>query len=349
VTDIRERLLYIDAIRGMAALSVVIFHALLWYPGSLTDGVGQFIDFGKFGVVLFFMVSGFIIPFSLDDARADGLRVFIIRRIFRLYPAYWVSLAGAAATAIILGFPLSLTQFAVNMSMLQGFFRVGDVLPVYWTLLIELIFYSLCAVLFHLGVLRRIRVLSGMSLGFLLLALPMAWARWYTGATLPVALPLSLSLMFSATLWRHYLRDRDIRARRHALALLSVFLVSMPLISLLAYNRNFGFGETWYRYNNTYVLAVAAFLLFSFRWRLQNRALVWVGQISYSVYLFHGLLLLLYGNLLLTSSFIFAHIAAYVSLTLALSYLVFIAVEKPGVRLGKILTRGRAISNEEVI
>lgn len=338
------RLAYIDAMRGIAAMCVVIFHALLWYPGSLTDGIGQFLDFGKLGVVLFFMISGFVVPLSLEGPVADGLRTFAVRRFFRLYPAYWLSIIGACVAGLAIGAPLTPADALVNITMLQKVFGVPNALPVYWTLLIELFFYVLCAILFAARLLGRMRVLSGMSLAFLLLAFPMAWLRWRSGVALPVALPLSLSLMFSATLWRHYFRDGNSRALRHALALLGAFLACMPLISLLAYNRNFGFGETWYRYTISYAVAVSAFLFFSFRWRIQNRFLVWLGQISYSTYLFHGVVLMLYGRFLLTRHYTSLHIAAYVLLTLAVSHVIFILVERPAIRWGRILTGGQRFS-----
>lgn len=343
------RLAYIDAMRGMAVLSVVIFHVLLWYPGSLTDGIGQFLDFGKLGVVLFFMISGFVVPFSLEGPVPQGLRTFLARRLFRLYPAYWLSIIGAIIAGLVISQPLPPFQVAVNLTMLQALFGVPNVLPVYWTLLIELIFYAGCAGLFAFGLLGRMRVLSGMSLACLVAAFPMAWLRWRTGIALPVALPLSLSLMFSSTVWRQYFHHKSPRALRHALALLGIFLACMPLISLLAYNRNYGFGETWYRYTISYVVAVAAFLFFSFRWRIGNAVMVWLGQISYSVYLFHGIVLVLYGRFFLTRHGLPLHIAAYVLLTLAVSHAIFVLVERPCIRWGRVLTGGRRFSHRDAV
>ena len=50
----------------------------------------QYVNIGRFGVVAFFLVSGYIIPFSLE--RGGSVRRFAVGRFFRLYPLYWVSL-----------------------------------------------------------------------------------------------------------------------------------------------------------------------------------------------------------------------------------------------------------------
>src|SRR4051794_26399249 len=61
-----------------------------WYlPAAELARTAHF-NAGLLGVALFFLVSGFVIPFSLDRG---SLSRFVIRRIFRLYPVYWLSLA----------------------------------------------------------------------------------------------------------------------------------------------------------------------------------------------------------------------------------------------------------------
>lgn len=69
-----SRYAYIDMIRGIAALAVVLAHCLeRGYPGFRTFQ-GNVLDFGRFGVIAFFVVSGFVIPVSLQ--RAGSLNSF---------------------------------------------------------------------------------------------------------------------------------------------------------------------------------------------------------------------------------------------------------------------------------
>jgi peptidoglycan/LPS O-acetylase OafA/YrhL len=94
------KLLGIEAVRGVAALLVVLFHAgrLLSGPkdyGSLP--LGGVFDFGRAGVDVFFVLSGFIISFiHARDVTSDAgprrrrLATFARKRLLRIYPSYWI-------------------------------------------------------------------------------------------------------------------------------------------------------------------------------------------------------------------------------------------------------------------
>ena len=86
------RLDWLDALRGYAALVVVLFHLspTVIGPGAHM-AVFRVIDLGKYGVLLFFLVSGYVIPMSLE--RHGSLRRFWIGRLFRIYPAYLFAIA----------------------------------------------------------------------------------------------------------------------------------------------------------------------------------------------------------------------------------------------------------------
>ncbi|CAM5339645.1 hypothetical protein SSTU70S_04052 [Stutzerimonas stutzeri] len=64
--------------------------ALPSLQGRLHDVAYSF-DFGRIGVVVFFIISGFVIPASLRGPRGEDCRQFLIRRLFRLYPLCWLS------------------------------------------------------------------------------------------------------------------------------------------------------------------------------------------------------------------------------------------------------------------
>ena len=96
------RLGYIDTIRGLAALAVIYFHVAdhLLKTGQAGAGIEsvlfvaltRWIDLGKVAVVMFFAVSGFVVPYSLDGRSPTPVRDFAISRFFRLYPVYWLSI-----------------------------------------------------------------------------------------------------------------------------------------------------------------------------------------------------------------------------------------------------------------
>ncbi|MBO0809499.1 MAG: acyltransferase, partial [Actinobacteria bacterium] len=85
-----NRLAWLDALRGFAALCVVFDHAgsvMFWHVRAVTY---QWIDTGQYGVFVFFLVSGYIVPASLE--RKGSVRTFWVSRVFRLYPLYVLAL-----------------------------------------------------------------------------------------------------------------------------------------------------------------------------------------------------------------------------------------------------------------
>lgn len=153
----------IDLLRFLAALAVVIFHyAFRGYAARASSMPYPLLEdaakYGFYGVDLFFMISGFVI---LMSAQSGNLRNFVISRIVRLYPAFWVCCTLTAATLFLYApRPPTLVQYVSNMTMLSGFGFMQRIAPVghidgsYWSLVVEIRFYTLVAVLL---LLRRIR------------------------------------------------------------------------------------------------------------------------------------------------------------------------------------------------
>jgi peptidoglycan/LPS O-acetylase OafA/YrhL len=84
------RMDFLDSLRGLAILSVILQHVFESLYSEFRYLSYQYFNIGRFGVTLFFLISGFIIPYSLE--RGGSIRNFWIGRFFRLYPVYWISL-----------------------------------------------------------------------------------------------------------------------------------------------------------------------------------------------------------------------------------------------------------------
>ena len=153
----QARMRYIDTLRAVAALLVVWLHAVSIFgrTSAATEQSGgwlystiAYIDVGHIGVVVFFLISGFVIPFSISADRPGAVGSFAIRRFFRIYPAYWLSVPLAALAIFwIWGSPFSVREILVNLTLMQDLFGVRSAEGVYWTLPVELTFYALCIVL----------------------------------------------------------------------------------------------------------------------------------------------------------------------------------------------------------
>ncbi len=158
-----RRLYELDVLRGIAALGVVLYHYTTRYDQIYGHSQALAINFayGRFGVPLFFMISGFVILLSLQ--RTQRLLDFVVGRVARLYPAYWVAIALTFATVALLGLPgrdVSGADALVNLTMIQRFLGIPDVDGVYWTLQVELCFYAVMMAIFQLRLLKHIETVA---------------------------------------------------------------------------------------------------------------------------------------------------------------------------------------------
>ncbi|MGW4688626.1 acyltransferase family protein [Streptomyces sp. NPDC004244] len=154
------RLGWLDALRGVAALIVALHHfdVLRMFPHR--DTVTQHFDMGLFGVMLFFIVSGYIIPASLE--RRGDVRAFWIGRIFRIYPALIAALVvsimmlpeGDGAVSL-LSTGDDTASLVANGLMLQDMLGVTNSMNVTWTLCYEMVFYFFVTALFTRGLHRH--------------------------------------------------------------------------------------------------------------------------------------------------------------------------------------------------
>jgi peptidoglycan/LPS O-acetylase OafA/YrhL len=185
-----SRLAWLDALRGFAALCVVFDHGstLLLLPAR--DFLYRWLNFGQFGVFVFFLVSGYIVPASLE--RKGSLRAFWTSRGFRLYPMYAVALCIAALAyfnrlgTINGGEHHPLTTVMSWLLMLPNVLTGPNVPNVTWTLSYEMVFYLLLAGLFSWNLHRHSGGYAlGLAVGAVALGgiLPMAaltrWAGHY--------------------------------------------------------------------------------------------------------------------------------------------------------------------------
>ena len=178
-----KRLPTVDFLRGLAALSVAWYHFTLG-GGLLQDGwlyrSGQY---GWTGVEVFFVISGFIIPYSLyhGDYHTAQFGRFLLKRIARLDPPYFADIA----LCLVLSYGVALApgfrgeaphytwgQLAAHVAYVNSFVRLRWVNVVFWSLGIEFQYYLLIGLAFPLLVARR-RALRFAFLA-LLLALSMA-------------------------------------------------------------------------------------------------------------------------------------------------------------------------------
>lgn len=345
----KRRLDYLDSVRALAAMAVAFFHFAMGLEPTAT-GIQQqilyfctgVIDVGKVGVVAFFMVSGFVIPisFKFDRPKKVALQDFLIGRLFRLYPAYWLSMA----LMFFIGFGGSLARctpkrILLNLTMFQQFFggTTINMMGLYWTLQIEWIFYILCIGLFLSGWLTKPKRLLLTELAALAGALLLAAVRFKTHHNLPIAAPLGLSVMLCASLWRMVVFEHRAEAASSMRLAFASFLLTIPVISRLAY------AEGWIRYTLVYWVAIAAFCLLTTRVKLNWRPLAIIGRASFSLYLLNNFIRSLVIHLAPPERVTPHAPVLYILISVLISALIAIPVyeyfENPFIRIGKSLAR----------
>src|SRR4051794_24927356 len=167
-----KRMAWLDALRGIAAFFVVLEHSFDPILPELRRSVSPWFNLGKFGVLLFFLISGYVVPASLE--RRGDLRAFWIGRGFRLYPLFAIAAAGALLL-IPAGFgsvpaPLADPPGTANLAhlpMLNALTGVPSLVNVFWTLSYEMVFYLLVTALYVFGLHRHS---AGISLTCILVA-----------------------------------------------------------------------------------------------------------------------------------------------------------------------------------
>jgi len=237
----QNRLAWLDALRGFAALCVVFDHGstLLLLPAR--SFLYQWLNLGQYGVFVFFLVSGYIVPASLE--RKGSIRGFWIGRAFRLYPMFLVALvlslvayeagygsianAGKHPLAALLGWLFMLQNLAAGL----------NVPVVIWTLSYEMVFYLLLAALFAWGVHRRSGwYATAFAVGAVALGgiIPMsALGHWTNGAS---SAPLTLNATVDALVFAGLALSL---LSRSSLAKVGTSLAALVALVLVTFNQSY--------------------------------------------------------------------------------------------------------------
>ncbi len=281
-----KRLLELDAMRGVAALMVVFFHFTVDREQSQSG-----FKLGITGVDLFFIISGFVIFLTVSNTK--HWLDFLVSRFSRLYPAYWTAVSLTALSMGVMNYFSGessgnlVYETLGNLTMFNYYMKIPNLDGSYWTLIIEMQFYILILVIFRMKILDKI-VLAGIAgLSFVLLN------HFVISHISPYFFKMSrgmyqfinhLPLFFSGVLFY--------KIKFQERSPLLVFLVVACYITqvILFYD---GGKAMLYITRSEYVPFLTAyyiiFSLYAFNVKLPivNPVTLYLGNISYSLYLVH--------------------------------------------------------------
>jgi peptidoglycan/LPS O-acetylase OafA/YrhL len=345
----------LQSLRGIAAATVMIGHCLISYgPSALLIGLSELLN-GRAAVAVFFVLSGYVLTCSLQRGRfdRDAILGFYVRRGFRLYPAIWVASAFGLAYLFALHWQIPPDRAG---PLIQQSFRADRfdtlhivtsiaglttfIIPQLWTIFIEIVASIAMPGIAFVALYRR---------------------HWFP-CVLGVALLASLTIpntYYHVTL---YLIDFVVgaglaipglamRLFQNAPARL---LVSLGLV-MLACTRFLPL-DYWGPTANLLELAAATLIIGALIganekvYLFRSRVLRFLGDISYSLYLLHFVVLctvvklftlLQWASGTSVSIYVLAVLATCVTstITIILAWLSYVYVEEPGIKLGKRLLR----------
>lgn len=334
----RDRLAALDGLRFLAALSVVLFHFVGQTPEAMKGIWGRpyqsvfpelhgYFAFGRLGVDLFFLISGFVICMS---AWGRTPRDFFISRVTRLYPMYWIAIAVSACVIYFADTPFGHPHPRVllaNFTMLQTPLGVPNLDPVYWTLWPELCFYLTFAVVVWKGLTyQRVVIFCGLWTVAAVLA-PAAHIPLLTLVVNPTSAPYFIAGMAFHLMYRY----------RPTPLLWGIVAMSwlLALHFLLAPTGGRNNWETWSPWRGWLVLAVTVFFLMvgaiALGWtrRLRWRGLTVMGTMTFPLYLLHDTLGMTVAHHFGDRADPLLLVGVTVAALVVLSYLVHRFVERP--------------------
>jgi peptidoglycan/LPS O-acetylase OafA/YrhL len=345
------RLEHVDALRGIAAMLVVFQHvatAIARHPQApqwWIDLIGvinkDYFSPGRTGVVAFFLISGYVIPFSLKGSAP--LRTFAISRFFRLYPAYWLSLALATTLLPALGLlHFSNAQILANITMLQFLLRKPDVIQAYWTLFIEMAFYAACFTWFLFGVLKNTKFLVTVILTLLAAAILSATVRYNNpDSSLPVGYINFIAAMHIGTLARLATIEQDQKAKLALPWVVAAALLAAPFISWLAYSKT-PEVDPWISGITGLLVGYGLFFYCITKRVFASNVTIFLGAISYSLYLLHGVMLRIVRSFAYDWPWPSAAVLMpllVLAIAIPLAWAVYRFIERPSVKLGSLISK----------
>lgn len=335
--DERGRLHILDTLRGVASLAVCWFH-LTSFKYNTPDGhlyalLKETGLYGWLGVEIFFVISGFVLPYSLYRAgyRLGDYPVFVVKRLVRLDPPYLATVAGLLAYAfayglfkgeppLVEGLPVTYPRVLLHLCYANAFFKYEWLNPSFWTLAIEFQYYLL------------------LGLVFPFFSAPRSWVRRAAFVAFGAAALLAdLSLSSSGSPYSRYIlrftpvfllgvatfQHRVRIVGRKEYAALIVLAAGLCFITV-------GWLST--------VAALAAVLAIHF-YKLRTAITDFFGKISYSLYLIHWpvghVALSLLGLKIFGAQSDAARIAvifASFGICVAVAFALYLAVERPAHR-----------------
>ncbi|MFN3782847.1 MAG: acyltransferase family protein [Spirosomataceae bacterium] len=317
----------IQNLRGIAAISVVLSHLFVNHTSSsdqITRFISSFAELGTLGVEMFFIISGFIIPYSLykSNYKINDWKTFLTKRVIRIYLPYLASLLLTISFILAWKYLLPNSNNAyiidskaifTNLFFINPFYKIDFVNYSYWTLFVEIQYYLLVAFTYPL-------IFKFKNVGVLLVGLVLFSLNFILPAG---SLPLySHFLLFTigTVIFLYY----TAQISAFQFLLFCIFLLFTQFL--------------WHFYilhwNRTIPVCIVSILsiFFIVKLNFHNRFIHFLGNISFSLYLIHQPVIVYLNSLMFLKGIQvdrFIYLVFQLLISLLAAWIFYTIIEKP--------------------
>jgi peptidoglycan/LPS O-acetylase OafA/YrhL len=316
----------LDALRGIAALLVVIYHYSTRYYEIYPqlNSLGFTIEFGKLGVNMFFVISGYVIFMTL--LKIEKPIDFVITRSIRLYPIFWIAVIFTFIITAIFHLEnrsVSFLDMIINLTMIPSLLNTPYVDGVYWTLLYELKFYFLIFLIYLFGFINKIEYLSFIPITIIIVSNLINIEDMLIFKILNFIFFFEYLPYFLSGIMIYKIHEKNY----------SKLTIIVLILSIIINLTTIEFKFIWFIFFIYFLFILVS--INKINW-ISNKILIYFGAISYSLYLIHqnlGYIVLNYlysKNFLPLFSFLFALIISIIISSVFTYY-----IEKPTIKILK--------------